>query len=86
MSFRDQPFIQKLLGVNWKTTVAGLGSLITAVGVIVNALRTKDFSTVFSQSQTLVPIIVLILTGLGLMNAKDNNTTGAGDAAKKPDV
>lgn len=85
MGLRDQPFIQRLLGVNWKTTIMGVGSLITALGVILNSWRTKDVSAIFSQAQTLLPIITLILTGLGFLNAKDNNTTGAGEKAKKPE-
>ena len=74
--------IFKQLGViNYKTTSAAIGLLITTLGVILNAWRTKDFGTIFTQSQTLIPIITGILLGLGLLNAKDNNVSGAGVAA-----
>ena len=74
-------FLTKLLGVNWRTTIAGIGSLVTVVGVIVNAWRTKDFGTIFTQAQTLVPIVIGILTGLGLLAAKDSSVVGAGSQA-----
>lgn len=67
--------------INWKTTMTGITSLVAALGVILNAWRTKDFGTIFTQSQTLIPVIMLILTGLGLLSAKDSTVTGVGSQA-----
>jgi hypothetical protein len=67
--------------INWKTTVAGIGSLGIVLGVILNAWRTKDFATILTQSQTLLPIITGILVGLGLLAAKDSTVTGVGTQA-----
>lgn len=71
-------FFARLGMVNWKTTILGITSLISAAGVIANAYRTKDFGAIFTQMQTLGPIITLTLTGLGLLVAKDSTVTGAG--------
>lgn len=75
--------LRKLVGVNWKTTLAGAGALITAAGKIYFAFKTKDFATVFTSANELVPDITLILLGVGLLNAKDNDTAGAGEKARK---
>lgn len=77
--------MKRLLGINWKTTITGIGTLITVLGVILNAWRSKDFSTIFTQSQTLIPIVTGLLIGLGLISAKDGNVTGVGDKAKAVD-
>ncbi len=72
--------------INWKTTLTGITALITAVGVIWNALRTKDFGTVFTQAQTVIPIILLILAGINGLVSKDSNVTGAGTETKAVDA
>lgn len=76
---------QKLLGINWKTTMTGIGALVAVLGVILNAWRTKDFGTIFTQGQTVIPIVMGILTALGMFSAKDSNVIGAGVAAKAVD-
>lgn len=78
-------FFAALGVINWKTTIAGIGALCTVVGVILNAWRTKDFATIFTQSQTLIPIITGILVAVGLLSAKDANVTGVGTQAKAVD-
>ena len=70
--------MQKLLGVNWKTTLGGIGTIATAVGTVI---------TMVSQ-QGLTPEAFAVLgagltTGIALICAKDGNTTGAGPTATK---
>jgi len=71
--------------INWKTTMTGISGVMLSLGVIANAWRTKDFETIFTQAQTLVPIIfgaILFLQGLV---AKDSTVTGAGALAATVD-
>jgi len=77
------PMFRRLLGINWKTTMAGIAVLAAVVGKLIAALKAKDFATVFTSGQELIPDITAVLVAVGLFNAKDNDTTGAGDAAKK---
>jgi len=77
--------LQKLLGINYQTTLTGLLVIIGLIVKIIAALKVKDFSTVFTDVKEIVPDIIALLTGLGLLAAKDYNTVGAGDAAKKVD-
>lgn len=55
--------------MNWKTTVAGIGAALTAVGAIVTGIASGDFSVLASN----VPALI---AGLGLLFAKDWNVTG----------
>lgn len=55
---------------NWKTTAAGIGAILTAVGTVVVALAhgtTVDWSTA----------IAAIMAGIGLIAAKDAKGTSA---------
>jgi len=79
--------MQKLLGVNWKTTAAAITAIAAVVGNIVVAWKAKNFNAIFSNTQLLLTDLGLLLAAIGLLNAKDNNVTGAGstgpDKAKK---
>lgn len=77
--------MQRLLGINWKTTLAGITVLIAAVGRIIAAYRTKDFGAIFGDAQLVIETIGTVLIGLGLLSAKDSNVTGAGTTAKAVD-
>lgn len=77
--------LKKLMGINYKTTMTGIAALMAVLGVILNAWRTKDFQTIFTQGQTVIPIVMGILTALGMFSAKDANVTGAGASAKAVD-
>ena len=57
-----------MLGVrNWKTSLAGIGMLLTAVSHAASNNWTFDAS-----------VVGMIVTGLGLLTAKDFNVTGTG--------
>lgn len=74
--------MKALLGLNWKTTLAGLAVIVAAFGRIALAYRTKDFSTIFTDGQLVLSTLVGIAAGLGLIKAKADNVTGAGENAK----
>lgn len=76
-------FFAAILGINWKTTLAGITVIIAAVGRIVLAYRTKDFGAIITDGQLVISTVLAIVAGLGLINSKDGNTTGAGTGAKK---
>jgi hypothetical protein len=67
--------------INWKTTMTGISGLILTGGTILNAWRTKDFQTIFTQSQTLIPIILGLILSLQGLAAKDSTVTGIGTQA-----
>jgi uncharacterized membrane protein len=74
-----------LLGINWKTTLAGITMIIAVVGKILLAYRTKDFATIFSNGQEMIVDVTLLLGALGLIKAKDGSTTGVGANAVSVD-
>ena len=54
---------------NWKTTIAGLATICTSLGVIFAGLKSGDTSSIGTQ----IPVILAGVTGLF---AKDWNVTG----------
>lgn len=76
----------KLLGLNWKTTLAGITAIIAAISRIAVAYRTRDFQAIFNDGQLIIETIGVLIVGLGLMTAKDQNVTGVGTAAKVVDT
>lgn len=54
---------------NWKTTLAGVSAILTAVAALLHDVSTGNYSN-------LVPEIGTIVAGIGLLHAKDNNVTG----------
>jgi hypothetical protein len=79
-------FINKLLGINWKTTLAGLAVIAAAAGRVLVAYRTKDFSAIVTDGQLIFETLGILLAGLGLIKAKDQNVTGAGPGATNVDT
>jgi len=77
--------LKKLLGINWKTTLPGILVIVGVGAKIANAWRTKDIGTVLSSTQELIPDVMLVLTGIGLITAKASDVTGAGTQAKAVD-
>lgn len=75
----------KLLGINWKTTLAGISAIIAAVGRIAIAYKSRDFAAILQDGQLIIETITMIILGLGLLKAKDQNVTGTGTAAKSVD-
>lgn len=74
--------LAKILGVNWRTTILGIGVIFAAVGRIGIAYRTRDFEALANDGQLIAETSAQILGGLGLLVAKDVNVTGAGTQAK----
>lgn len=73
--------ISKLLGINYRTTLAGFMAIVAAVGRIAVAYRTRDFEAIITDGQLIIETVGIIMLGLGLMKAKDQSVTGAGPVA-----
>lgn len=56
---------------SWKTTVAGVGTILAAVGVAVAAQFDADPATVANWGA----VVTSIVAGVGLMLARDNDKT-----------
>src|SRR5213083_21263 len=67
--------------INWKTTMTGISGILVSVGVIANAWRTKDFAAIFTQAQTLIPIVLGFIVAIQGLVAKDSTVTGVGAQA-----
>jgi hypothetical protein len=74
--------LNRILGVNYRTTILGVGVIFTAVGRFGLAWRQKDFAALAEDGQLIVTTSGGILMGLGLFIAKDAKVTGAGTQAK----
>lgn len=77
--------INKILGLNWKTTLAGLTALGAVGASIIAALKARDFNAIFDNLPTFFTTLAVVLTALGLIKAKDQNVTGAGSQAAAVD-
>lgn len=77
---------KSILGLNWKTTLAGLSVIVAAIGRIALAYKTKDFGAILTDGQLVLSTVISIIAGLGLIKAKDQNVTGAGPAAVNVDT
>lgn len=67
----------KLSG-SWKTTLAGIATILTAVGNAVKALVDNDPST----SVDIGVLIAAITAGIGLIMSRDNKVTSEQAGAK----
>lgn len=77
--------LDKILGINWKTTLAGLAAIVAAFGRIAVAYKTRDFEAILTDGQLVMETIITLIIGLGLLKAKDQNVTGVGAVAKTVD-
>jgi hypothetical protein len=57
--------------VNWKTTLAGVGTLAGAIATVATTLSKGTL-----DQQTLTTLFSTVLAGIGLIAAKDSNVTG----------
>lgn len=57
--------------MNWKTTLTGVGTLLTGVTALIHCVVTGDYS-----ATSLGVAITGITTGFGLIFAKDHDVTG----------
>lgn len=80
-------FLSKALGINYRTTIIGVGVIVGAVGRILLAFRSKqyDFTALAEDGQLIMTTAGAILGGFGLIIAKDSSVTGAGTMAKAVD-
>lgn len=76
------PWVFKILGINWKTTLAGLTALGAVGAAIIAAAKAKDFDAIFNNLPTFFTTLAVVLTALGLIKAKDQSVTGTGSGAK----
>lgn len=79
--------LSKILGINYRTTILGVGVIVAAVGRIAMAFRSKQYDVIAlaEDGQLIATTLGALLMGLGLFIAKDANVTGAGTQAKTVD-
>jgi hypothetical protein len=75
--------LQGILGVNWKTTLSGVTVILGVITKIIAEVHAKDWSAVLADAPNLLVDITAVLIGVGLIHAKDNDTTGIGVSASK---
>lgn len=75
----------KILGINFKTTLAGLVSLMAIVAALLAAWKAKDFQAIWDNLPLLFTALGVVAAALGLIKAKDQNVTGTGTTAKAVD-
>jgi hypothetical protein len=56
---------------NLKTTLAGIGAIVTALGIAITQYTTGGIATIDFGA-----LIVAVTAGVGLIAAKDSNVTG----------
>lgn len=66
---------------SWRTTLAGVGTILTAVGVALKAVFDGDPATSVNFEAT----ITAIMAGIGLIAARDNGVSSE-QAGVKPEV
>ena len=66
-------FMKKLLGINWKTTLAGVATFLTSVPGFVAAIQAWAAHQPVDWRQVLISV-ALAATGAGLGAAKDGST------------
>lgn len=74
--------LARILGINYRTTILGIGVIFAAVGRLVVAYRSRDFTALANDGQLIAETVAALLTGIGVILAKDANVTGAGTLAK----
>jgi hypothetical protein len=65
--------LQKILGINWKTTLAGIAAFLTSVPPFVSAITAWSNHQAVDWRQTLVSVALAAIGG-GLVAAKDATT------------
>lgn len=77
--------LARILGVNYRTTILGIGVIFAAIGRIVIAYRSKDFEALANDGQLIAETVTALLAGLGIVLAKDANVSGVGTQAVSVD-
>lgn len=63
---------------SWKTTAAGIGAVLVAVGSALNATFDADPATVADWGA----VVAAVIAGVGLLFARDNNVSSEAAGAK----
>lgn len=79
--------LNSIFGINYRTTIIGIGVIVAAGGRIAMAFRTKqyDFVALAEDGQLIMTTLSMVLGGLGLLITKDSSVTGVGSTAKAVD-
>lgn len=79
--------LSKIFGINYRTTILGIGVIAGAAGRIALAFRSKqyDFVALAEDGQLIMTTAGAVLAGLGLVFGKSANVVGAGTQAKAID-
>jgi len=64
--------------MSWKTTTAGIGAILVAVGGAMSAMFDADPATVPDWGA----VIAAVIAGIGLITARDNNVSSEQAGAK----
>lgn len=77
--------LNRIFGINYRTSIAGVGVIVAAVSRVALAWKAQDFAALANDGQLIVETVAALLAGLGLFIAKDSSVTGAGTQAKSVD-
>lgn len=66
------------MNASWRTTVAGIAAIVTAVASAIAALLDNDPTTVPEWGA----VAAAVMAGVGLLNARDNNVSSEQAGAK----
>lgn len=70
--------LNKIFGINYGTTILGIGVIFAAVGRVGIAWKAKDFTQLAADGDLIMTTLAALLAGVGLILAKDRNVSGAG--------
>ena len=75
----QNPKPNRMKNRSWKTTLAGIGAILTALGIGATAISEDRY-------EQLAAVIPGILAGIGLLAARDNDKTSEETGAKQAEM